>query len=137
MATMHGATIMRWAPTLKFGTSIIADANPTMFILPPSEYFVTVPGFKELSNESDQMMPTSITSLLESWTVDTSKNFPQYIINPNYIMKQPNGNNLNGLTVLMQKNFAQNNLRILLHGGDSPTDTDKNLFYIDIDEENM
>ena len=52
-------------------------------------------------------------------------------------MKQPNGNNLNGLTVLMQKNFAQNNLRILLHGGDSPTDSDKNLFYIDIDEENM
>ena len=137
MATVHGATILKLAPTLKFGATMVADANPNMIILPPTEYFVTIPGFQPPKQEIVGPMPTYISSMLESWTVDTSKNNPQYLVNPNYMLRQTDGTVLNGVTVLLQKSFSQNNLRILLHGGSSPTDTNNQLFFIDIDEENM
>lgn len=134
---MHGPVVLRWASTLKFGASMLADASPNMILLPPSEYFVTIPGFKEPPYSATGPMPATISSLLDSWTIDTSKNHPQYILNTNYMLDQPDSARMNGLTVVLQKSFAQNNLRILLHGGETPTDTDNQLIFIDIDEENM
>lgn len=137
MATPSGATMLRLAPTLKFGSSINAIATETMIILPPSEYFVTVPGFESPQQDTSNQMPKSISLMLESWTIDTTKNDPQYLLNHNFMFKKNGGTFFNAISILLQKNYAHNNLRILLHGGSSPKDIDNQLFFIDIDEENM
>jgi hypothetical protein len=137
MATVQGASMLKVSPNLKFGTAMSSEMSPNFFLVPPSEYFVTETGFKQPPQDSSTQMPAHVSSLLTSWNVDTSKNDPQYLVNPNYMLKKSDGTVLNGITVLLQKSFIQNNLRILLHGGSSPTNHDDQLFFIDIDEENM
>ena len=137
MAIDGHISLLRLAPELKFGASLTASVNEQMIIIPPSEYFVTVSGYESKDENNIYGLPISILNILSSWNIDTTKNHPQFLDNPCFLLHQNDGTRFNAFTLVLHKSSGHNNIRILLHKGSSPTPAEDHLFFIDVDEDNM
>lgn len=121
---------------LLFKEDIVKLQKPNLMKIDKSEYLVAVHGKME-STVTQKVIPKQLVDLLEFWNLDTNTGEPQYLQNQYLLMDGTNGQNQNVITMSVKKNFFPNNLRLLLHGTGNMYDSDNQLFYIDLDEDNL
>ncbi len=135
--------MMNLGSNLKFGRDATLMANEDTLVIPPSEYFIVIPGYKESASvESEHLVvPPNALDLMNSWTIDFERT-TQFILNKFLLLKHPDLNGgpdiqNNAFTLGILKTFHQNNIRILLHADDNPSILSNQLFWVDIDENNL
>jgi hypothetical protein len=131
------ARIGELSPKLFFKEDALKLQKPNLLRVDKSEYLLAKKG-PLLSSTMEVRIPRDFIDILEFWSLDTSAGQPQYLDNKLLLMKSDHEHPVkNMISFSVKKNYFPNNLRLLLHGAGDIYDSANQLFFIDLDEDNL
>lgn len=125
------------ADRLYFKEELLNLQKPNLERIDKNDYLVPLAGQKNFK-KFNSGVPEHFIDILEFWSLDTSVGHPQYLKNSLLLMRSSQDADVkNMISFSIKKSFFPNNLRVLLHGEGDIYNPENQLFFLDLDEENL